>query len=59
MGDDYRHVRHITTYCVIKMGSKFGNLPNETAEMQPVRNGIIATLRERVHINACLNVSAP
>jgi len=45
MGDDYRHVRHITTYCVIKMDSNFGDLPNEIAEMQPVRNGTIITLR--------------
>jgi len=59
MGDDYRHAGHITTYCVIKMDSNLGDLPNETTEMQPVRNGIIVTLRKRVHINACLGVSAP
>ena len=45
MGDDYRHARHITTYCVIKMDSNLGDLPNETTEMQPVRNGTIITLR--------------
>jgi len=42
----------------LKMGSNFGDLPNETAEMQPVCNGAIITLRKKVHINACLGVSA-
>jgi len=29
----------------LKMDSNFGDLSNKTAEMQPVRNGAVVTLR--------------
>ena len=40
----------------LKMDSKFGDLSNKIAEMHPIRNGAIVTLRQRMHNNACLAI---
>jgi len=40
----------------LKMDSKFGDLSNKIAEMHPMRNGTIVTLRHGMHNNACLAI---
>jgi len=40
----------------LKMDSKFGDLSNKIAEMHPLRNDAIVTLRQRMHNNACLAI---
>jgi len=39
-----------------KMDSKFGDLSNKIAEMHPMRNDTIVTLRHGMHNNACLAI---
>jgi len=40
----------------LKMDSKFGDLSNKIAEMHPMHNGTIVTLRHGMHNNACLAI---
>jgi len=49
-------LQHIAS---LKMNGKIGDLPNKIAEMHPMHNGTIVTLRHGMHNNAYLGISAP